>query len=147
MPYEHQIRRYAAYIKDWCQAFGEHEAQLTEDESISWLYSNNQIGLILPQKPGKQLQREVLRKRHKTPILAISRNIVSIGNFHHTFSEPNDLIGLDKLIQMLASDEELHLYLTYHFMYQRGTRIITFSTEQPWSLIYKEIEPMQVQLV
>jgi len=48
---------------------------------------------------------------------------------------------------MFTSAKDLHLYLTYHFMYQRGTRIITFSNEQPWPLIYKEIEPMQVQLV
>ena len=142
-----QIHRYAAYFKGWCQAFGEHDAQFAEDESISWLYADSQIGLILPQELGKQLYREVLGKKHKTPVLTISRDCVCVGNFHQTFTRPHDQAGLAKLIQMLASDKELHLFLTYHFMYQRGTRIITFSTEQPWPLIYKEIEPIQIKLV
>jgi hypothetical protein len=147
MSNERQIHRYAAYFKGWCQAFGEHEAQFTEDESISWLYGDKRIGLILPPELGKQLHREVLGKKHKTPTLTLSRDCVCVGNFHHTFTQPHDQAGLGKLIQMLASSNELHLYLTYHFMYQHGTRIITFSSEQPWPLIYKEIEPMQVQLV
>ena len=144
---KYEIYRYTAYFKGWCQAFGEHEAQFTEDESISWLYGENKIGLILPQELGKQLHREVLGKKHTTPVLALSRDSVCVGKFQHTFSEPHDLAGLSKLIQMFTSAKDLHLYLTYHFMYQRGTRIITFSNEQPWPLIYKEIEPMQVQLV
>jgi hypothetical protein len=144
---EQVIHRYAAFFKGWCQAFGEHEAQFTEDESIGWLYAENQIGLILPRELGKQLFRKILGKKHKIPVITLSRDIIGIGNFQYTFSEPHDLAGLDKLIQMLASGKELHLYLTYHFMYQRGTRIITFSTEQPWPLIYKEIEPIKIHLV
>jgi hypothetical protein len=146
MTSEHLIHRYAAFFKGWCQAFGEHEAQFTEDESISWLYGNKQIGLILPPELGKQLHREVLGKQHETPILSLSHDCVRVGKFHHTFSDPHDLSGLDKLIHLFASGKDLHLYLSYHFMYQRGTRIITFSTEQPWPLIYKEIKPMRVQL-
>ena len=141
------ITRYAAFFKGWCQAFGEHEAQFAEDESISWLYGEKQIGLILPAELGKQLYREVLSKKHKTPVLTLSGDGVSVGEFQHHFTQPHDQAGVGKLIQMLAGDKEVHLFLTYHFMYQRGTRIITFSTEQPWPLIYKEIEPMQVELV
>jgi len=147
MTSEHLIHRYAAYFKGWCQAFGEHEAQFTEDEAISWLYGDNRIGLILPPELGKPLYREVLGKNHETPVLSLSQDSVSVGNFQHTFTQPHDQAGLSKLIQMMATRKELHLYLTYHFMYQRGTRIITFSAEQPWPLIYKEIKPMQVQLV
>lgn len=148
MPNKYTIHRYAAYFKGWCQAFGEHEAQLTKDESIAWLYGDNQVGLILPQELGKQLQREVLgKKNHKQPLLILSQDCVCVGDFQHSFADPHDLTGLGKLIQILRSGEELHLFLTYHFMYQRGTRIITFSTEQPWPLIYKEIEPMQIQLI
>ncbi|MGW8228185.1 MAG: hypothetical protein ACWGOW_04750 [Gammaproteobacteria bacterium] len=142
-----QLHRYTAYFKGWCQAFGEHEAQFAEDESISWLYGEKQIGLILPAELGKQLFREVLSKKHKTPVLTLSGDGVSVGEFQHRFTQPHDQAGAGKLIQMLASDKEVHLFLTYHFMYQRGTRIITFSTEQPWPLIYKEIEPMRVELV
>jgi hypothetical protein len=142
-----QLHRYTAYFKGWCQAFGEHEAQFAEDESISWLYGEKQIGLILPTELGKQLYREVLSKKHKTPVLTLGGDGVSVGAFQHSFTQPHDQAGAGKLIQMLAGDKDVHLFLTYHFMYQRGTRIITFSTEQPWPLIYKEIEPMQVELV
>jgi hypothetical protein len=145
---KYTIHRYAAYFKGWCQAFGEHEAHLTKDESITWLYGDNQIGLILPHALSKQLQREMLgKKHHKHPVLTLSRDCVCVGDFHHNFSDPHDLTGLGKLIETLRKGSELHLFLTYHFMYQRGTRIITFSTEQPWPLIYKAIEPLQIQLV
>lgn len=148
MSSNYTIHRYAAYFKGWCQAFGEHEARFTKDESIAWLYGNDQIGLILPPELGKQLQREVLgKKHHKSPLLTLSRDCVCIGNFQHSFSDPHDLDGLAKLSEKLRGDKDLHLFLTYHFMYQRGTRIITFSTEQPWPLVYKEIEPIQIQLV
>lgn len=146
MTSEYKVHRYAAYFRGWCQSFGEHEAQFTENESISWLYGDKQIGLILPKELSKKLYREVLGKPQATPVLTLNRDCVCVGNFQHTFSDPHDLAGLGKLIQMLASGKQLHLYLTYHFMYQRGTRIITFSTEQPWPLIYKEIEPMQVSV-
>ena len=55
MTHKLQIRRYAAYIKGWCQAYGEHEGLFTEDESISWLYTDEQTGLILPAGLGKKL--------------------------------------------------------------------------------------------
>ena len=145
MAHEHQIRRYAAYIKDWCQAFGEHEGLLTEDDSISWLYADDQIGLILPQGLDKKLYREVLGKKRKSPILTIRSDCVCVGKFHYNFSSPTDMEGLSKLIKFLSTTDEVHLCLTYHFMYQRGTRIITFSRKPPWGLIYKEIDPMQLQ--
>ena len=148
MSSKYTIHRYAAYFKGWCQAFGEHEVRFTKDESIAWLYGNNQIGLILPPELGKQLQREVLgKKHHKAPLLTLGRDCVCIGNFQHSFADPHDLDGLARLGTTLRGGKVLHLFLTYHFMYQRGTRIITFSSEQPWPLIYKEIEPMQIQLL
>ena len=142
----HQIRRYAAYLKGWCQAFGEHEGLFAKDESISWLFADEQIGLILPKGLNKKLHREVLRKKRHAPILTIRPDCVCVGKFHHSFSSSTDMEGLSKLIKLLNTSEESHLYLAYHFMYQRGTRIITFSRKPPWSLIYKEIDPMQVQI-
>jgi len=145
MTHEHQIRRYAAYIKDWCQAFGEHEGLLTEDDSISWLYADDQIGLIIPAGLDKKLYREVLGKKRKSPILTIRPDCVCVGKFHYSFSSSTDMEGLSKLIKFLNTTNEVHLCLTYHFMYQRGTRIITFSRKPPLGLIYKEIDPMQLQ--
>ncbi|NNF96142.1 MAG: hypothetical protein HKM94_04345 [Halobacteria archaeon] len=146
MTHEHQIRRYAAYFKGWCQAFGEHEGLFTKDESISWLYTDDQIGLILPEGLNKKLYREVLGKERKSPVLTLRPDCVYVGKFHYDFSSPSDVEGLNKLTKLLNTTDEIHLYLTYHFMYQRGTRIITFSHKPPWGLIYKEIDPMQLQL-
>jgi hypothetical protein len=147
MSEEREIHRYAAYFKGWCQAFGEHEAEFIEDESIGWLYAENKIGLILPQELTKQLYRNVLGKTRTIPVITLGRDGIGAGDFHHTFSESSDLAGLVKLIEMLVNYKELHLYLTYHLIYPKGTRIITFSTEQPLTLIYKEIEPIQIHLI
>lgn len=142
-----EIRRYAAYFKGWCQAFGEHEAESLGEASINWLYAENKVGLILPQTLSKQLHRKVLGKSNKTPLLTLGRDCIEIEDFNRTFTDSLDLDGLVKLKQILEHNANLHLYLTYHFVYPKGTRIITFSTEQPLSLIYKEIEPLQIQLV
>lgn len=141
-----QIRRYAAYFKGWCQAFGEHKAELAGDETIGWLYAENKIGLILPQELNRRLFHKVLGKTHSRPLINLGRDTICVEDFQHTFSETRDLDGLIKLMQILDNNKELHLYLTYHFIYPKGTRIITFSTEQPLPLIYKEIEPMQIQI-
>lgn len=142
----HQIRRYAAYLKGWCQAFGEHEAQFSNDESIGWLFADDQIGLILPKGLNKKLHREVLGKKRKASVFTIRPDCVCVGKFHHSFSTPSDVEGLSKLTKLLSTSDEIHLYLTYHFMYSQGTRIITFSRKPPLGLIYKEIDPMQLQL-
>jgi hypothetical protein len=146
MAHKHKIRRYAAYLKGWCQAFGEHEALFSNDESIAWLFTDDQIGMILPKGLDKALRRAVLGKKRKSPVLTIRPDCVCVGSFHHCFSAPSDMEGLSNLIKLLNITNEIHLYLTYHFMYSQGTRIITFSRKPPWGLIYKEIDPMQLQL-
>ena len=146
MAHKHQVRRYAAYLKGWCQAFGEHEALFTNDESIAWLFADDQIGMILPKGLDKELHRAVLGKKRKSPVLTIGADSVCVGKFHHCFSSLSEMQGLSKLKALLSTTDEIHLYLTYHFMYSQGTRIITFSRTPPWGLIYKEIDPMQLQL-
>jgi hypothetical protein len=146
MAHEHQIRRYSAYLKGWCQAFGEHEGLFADDDSIGWLFGEEQIGLILPQGLNKKLYREVLGKKRKSPVLTLRPDCVCAGQFHQGFSSPTDMSGLSKLHKLLNTNTGIHLFLSYHIMYQRGTRIITFSRTPPWPLIYKEIDPMQLQL-
>lgn len=146
MAHGYQIRRYAAYLKGWCQAFGEHESLFTNDESITWLFTDDQIGMILPKGLNKKLHRAALGKKHKLPVLTLRADCVCVGNFHHCFSSPSDIEGFSKLTRLLGNTDEMHLFLTYHFMYAQGTRIITFSRKPPWGLIYKEIDPMQLQL-
>ena len=146
MTYEYQIRRYSAYLKGWCQAFGEHEGLFADDDSIGWLFGEDQVGLILPEGLNKKLYREVLGKKRKSPVLTFRPDCVCAGQFHQCFSSPADIESLNKLRKFLKTNTQIHLFLTYHFMYQRGTRIITFSLTPPWPLIYKEIDPVQLQL-
>lgn len=141
-----QIMRYAAYFKGWCQAFGEHESFIGEENEISWLVGDNQVGLILPQELNKVLYREALGKKHEIPTLYLNSERVQIGKFEHSLSKSHDKSGFEHLRQLLESCESLHLFLSYHVMYQQGTRIVTFSCKAPLNIIYKTIGPMHIQL-
>ncbi|MCG6935896.1 MAG: hypothetical protein LJE73_08360 [Proteobacteria bacterium] len=147
MTTECQIQRYAAYFKGWCQAFGEHESVIGDEAEISWLLGDDQVGLILPQDLNKSLYREALGKKHEVPTLRLSRDSVRIGKFEHLFLTAHDKSGFDRLRQILNTSQPLHLFLTYHFMYQQGTRIVTFSRKAPLNIIYKTIGPMNIQLL
>ena len=79
--------------------------------------------------------------------MTIGRDCVRIGEFHQDLSATEDKPGLDALRQALEKPGDLHLYLTHHFLYRAGTRIITFSRKQPLAIIYKQISPMQIELI
>jgi len=143
---QRKVQRYAAYFKGWCQTFGEHENLSREENAINWLSAENQVGFILPRDLTKALYREVLGRQRESPTLTISQDCVRIGEFHYTLSATGDKQGIDALRQVLHNPGDLHLYLTYHFLYQSGTRIITLSRKQPLAIIYKQISPMHIQL-
>ena len=142
---EYELKRYAAYYKGWCQAFGEHESIPGEDEDISWLFAEKQIGFISPRKQTKLLLREILRKR-ETPTLSISRNGVQIGSFYYRPSKTSDESALLAIAKFLETGNGSHIFLTSHFMYGTGTRILTVSSKKPLSIIYKEIGAMRIKL-
>ncbi len=142
---EYELKRYAAYYKGWCQAFGEHESVRGEDDGISWLFAEKQIGFISPRKQTKLLLREILRKR-ETPTLTISRNSVQIGSFYYRPSKASDESALLAIAAFLGSGKASHIYLTSHFMYGTGIRILTVSRKKPLSIIYKEIGAMRIKL-
>jgi len=143
---QRKAQRYSAFFKGWCQAFGEHENLSREDDAINWLSAENQVGFILPRELTKALYREVLGRQRESPILTISQNCVRVGEFHYTLSTTGDKAGTAALRQRLENPGELHLYLTYHFLYQSGTRIITLSRKQPLAIFYKQIRPMYIEL-
>ncbi len=115
---QRKVQRYAAYFKGWCQAFGEHE----------------------------NLSREVLGKQRESPNLTISQDCVRVSQFYYRLSTTEDQRGTDALRQILDNSGDLYLYLTYHFLYRSGTRIITLSRKQPLTIIYKQISPMYIKL-
>jgi hypothetical protein len=145
MTTEYELKRYAAYYRGWCQAFGEHESVPGEDTGISWLFGENQIGFISPREQTRLLLREILRKR-ETPTLTISRKSVQIGAFYYQPSKPSDESALLAVANFLETGHGSHIFLTSHFMYGTGTRILTVSRKKPLSIIYKEIGAMQIKL-
>lgn len=146
MTTERQIQRYAAYFKGWCQAFGEHESLTGEDNEITWLLGDDQVGLILPPELRASLYREVLGKKQQTPVLDLSGKRVRVGKFDYRLSTSQDETGVQLLRRLLDSDIPLHLFLTYHFTFEQGTRIVTFSRKAPLNIIYKTIGPMHIRL-
>ena len=146
MPIERPVRRYAAYFRGWCQAFGEHDVLATRDEGISWLLGEEQIGFILSRELTRTLYREVLGKQLSSPLLDINPERVRVGLFRQALPETWQQRGQEVLTQLVQSENDLHLYLTYHIMYPSGTRIVTLSQRKPLPVIYKEMRSMDIRL-
>ena len=142
---EYGVKRYAAYFRGWCQAFGEHEGVGADDTGIIWLLAEHQVGFILPQHLMRSLYREVLGQRG-IPVLELGRKSARIGEFHYPLSGPADEQGTAALKRVLENSSGTSLFLTSHFMYGTGTRIITLSNHRPLPIIYKEIGLMLVRM-
>lgn len=145
MTTDYEITRYAAFFRGWCQAFGEHESVSDADSGIIWLFSENQAGFILPQHLTRSLYREVLGKRG-TPVLELRRKVARIGAFQYPLSGPAAAKGVVAIKTILEQGDDASLFLSSHFMYGTGARVITLSSRKPLTIIYKEIGPMRVQL-
>ena len=143
---ERELKRYAAYFRGWCQAFGEHEDIPVEDSGRYWLLAENQVGLVLPKPLIKPLYREVLL-HEKTPALTFGRRRVEIGSLHIPLTSKRELQALDAIEHLIETRTDLHVYLTSHFLYGTGSRIITFSNRKPLPIIYKEIGTMHIRLL
>lgn len=142
---EREFKRYSAFFKGWCQAFGEHEGVHCEASGIDWLLAEHQVGLVLPATFIKPLHREVLLHKH-TPTLTFSDERIQVGSLEIGLEERQEQKALDAIAAVLDSKAQLHLYLTSHLFYGGGNRIITFSSKKPVPIIYKEIGTMQVRL-
>jgi len=145
MTNEYQLKRFSAYFRGWCQAFGEHKSLPVGKDGISWLLRDDQVGFILPQHMTKPLYREVLRTI-EAPTLMLSNNSVKIGKLQYELSGFSDHPAMAAIKAMLEFDTESHLFLTSHFMYGPGAKIITLSNIRPLSIIYKEIGRMCIRL-
>ena len=142
---EYELQRFSAYFRGWCQAFGEHKSLPGGTNGISWLLSENQVGFILPQYMTKPIYREVLRTI-EAPTLVLSDNSVQIGKLQYELAEFSDHPAMAAIKDVLESDTETHLFLTSHFMYGPGAKIITLSNKRPLSIIYKEIGRMRIRV-
>jgi hypothetical protein len=144
MSREFSIGRYAAYFRGWCQAFGEHESITDEASGIIWLFNQGQLGFILPEEQRRSLYREVLH-RGETPLLIVDPRQALVGDIAIRLLE-SDRRGLPEIRGILEAGGDASVFLTSHFMYGTGTRIITLSDRRPLSIIYKAIGEMRVRL-
>lgn len=87
----------------------------------------------------------MLRKRD-TQVLELSQKEAWIGAFHYALSGAADARGIAAIQTILESGGDSRLFMTPHFMYGRGARIITLANRKPLSIIYKEIRQMQIRL-
>jgi len=147
MAYERIIRRYSAYYMGWCQAFGEHDITFAEDEEMKWLFGDRQIGIALPPRLRKQALKEIIGQETMTPLMTLSNDCVAINDFKYPIILSSDKTGLEKIRNLFEINSDVHMYLTSHFCYPPGTRILTFSQKKPLIIMYKEIEPLTVRML
>ena len=139
------VKRYAAYFRGWCQAFGEHESLADHDREVFWLVTDQAAGFVLPANYQRQLYREVLLHRTAPP-LTFHSDRVEVGEFQLELARQYETRILESIDHLLASSRGLHVYLTSHLMYGTGARIITLSTKKPLLIIYKEIGTLRIGL-
>ncbi len=145
MSHAKTLRRYAAFFRGWCQAFGEHESQSHEADAIRWLIGDDQVGMIVPDRLRKALYKEILGKG-QAPELVLYDQSFQVGEVNCECVNDHAWNGLRQLHALSQQARELHLFLTYHIIYPAGTRIITFASKGPLGLFYKEIEPMRMRI-
>jgi hypothetical protein len=89
----------------------------------------------------KPLYREVLL-HDKVPTLTFSRRSVRIGSLEIPLDKRHQEQTLAAIKSLFGAASEIHVYLTSHLLYS-GSRIITFSSKKPLTIIYKQIGTMQ----
>jgi hypothetical protein len=140
------IKRYNAYYKGWCLAFGEHTADYDEERDISWLFGENRIGMILSAKLLKRAQQELLGHHQEIPKLQLSNDSVAFNTFVYALQDEIDLNNIQRFKEFLLHKEEMHMFLCSHLIYPSRTRILTFATQKPLIIMYKEMQPLRLTI-
>lgn len=142
---ERELKRYSAYFRGWCQAFGEHESLSDHDHDIHWLITESQAGFVLPRPMIRQMYREVLLQETAPPLI-FHHDSVEVGNFRFPLTREFESRILDAVERILGSGESFHVFLASHLMYGTQARIITLSTRKPLTIIYKQIGTIKLRL-
>jgi len=146
MAYDRLVRRYSAYYSGWCVAFGEHRTVYDPDKEINWLHGEKQVGLALAPKLKKILVRELLGKHVDIPTITLADSYVMLNEQKYVFDPESDAHEVKALQEFFRLPSDIHMFLTSHFCYPAGTKIITFSSNKPMVIMYKEIKPLQLIL-
>ncbi|MES9939830.1 MAG: hypothetical protein ABW104_03040 [Candidatus Thiodiazotropha sp. 6PLUC2] len=140
------IKRYNAYYKGWCLAFGEHSAEYGDERDISWLYGEDRVGLILSPRLLKKAQHELLGHHQILPNLQLSNHSVAFNAFDYSLQDEVDMKNILKFKKFLLEGKEVHMFLCSHLIYPSKTRILTFSTQKPMIIMYKEMQPLKLTI-
>lgn len=143
--WDRTVKRYAAYFRGWCQTFGEHDSLADHEREIYWLVSEGQAGFVLPRPDLKKMYREVLLHQ-SVPALSFHHHQMEVGGFHFDLASEHEHRIMETIGSLLDTDNDLHVYLTSHFMYGTNARIMTLSRKKPLSIIYKEIGSIRIRL-
>ena len=146
MLFDRIIKRYSAYYSGWCVAFGEHDVSYDENREINWIHGDANIGFALTRKLKRVLIRELLGKHKGIPEITLGDSFVAINDLKYKFQSDADLREMEVLKGFFRSPDDIHMFLTSHFCYPPGTKIITFSTRKPLAIMYKEIAPMRLKI-
>ncbi|MES9832015.1 MAG: hypothetical protein ABW139_07190 [Candidatus Thiodiazotropha sp. DIVDIV] len=140
------IKRYNAYYKGWCLAFGEHTADYGDKRDISWLHGEDRIGLILSPKLLKKAQHELLGHNHMIPNLLLSDHSVAFNAFDYALQDEVDMKNVLRFKKFLRECDEMHMFLCSHLIYPSKTRILTFAIHKPMIIMYKEMLPLKLTI-
>ena len=55
--------------------------------------------------------------------------------------------AFEVMMTLMRGEGDLHLSQTYHLVYPSGTRILALSRSAPLPLVYREIAPLEIELV
>ncbi|MES9829376.1 MAG: hypothetical protein ABW201_14005 [Candidatus Thiodiazotropha sp.] len=138
------VKRYNAYYRGWCLAFGEHSADYNEERDISWLFGEDRAGLILSSRLRKQAQHELLGHHDEIPQLALSDDSLVLNQYKHPLQDDVDMRNILRLKEFLLRGEEMHMFLCSHLFYPSRTRILTFASRKPLVVMYKEMQPLKL---
>lgn len=146
MAFERIVHRYSAYYAGWCVAFGEHELSLDQERDIHWIFGEGKAGITLAPGLRRRFVRELLGHHGEVPQITLAEKSARINRMLYRLQHPTDLEGMRRLREFLQTSEDIHMFLTSHFCYPQGTRIITFSKKKPLIIMYKEIDPLRVRI-
>ncbi|MES9993694.1 MAG: hypothetical protein ABW098_17225 [Candidatus Thiodiazotropha sp.] len=138
------VKRYNAYYRGWCLAFGEHTADYDEERQISWLFGEDRIGLILSSTLRKQAQHELLGHLDEIPQLFLTNDSVGFNSYRHYLQDDVDMRNIQRMKRFMIQGQELHMFLCSHLFYPSRTRILTFATKKPLVIMYKEMQPLKL---
>lgn len=144
MSIERVIKRYSAYYAGWCVAFGEHEIAYEENRDIQWIFGEEKVGITLAPKLLRRFVRELLGKHEEMPRIVLYSDSAKINHLEFEVSSEADRQSLAQFRRFFDCPDEIHMFLSSHFCYPPGTRIVTFSKKKPLVIMYKEIEPLKL---